>query len=201
MIYVSLCFSGCRRSEPSSFPPPVNRFHKRVGSEPARPFPRFKPSVFTRDEVATKHHFIPFHTPKAFRNAGSRECLRPTLLLRWFGCAVRHAFTVSRRRITIQFHGVICFGFVWCVTRRGLRQMALLSATSTSSGIGASGPPSPSNRDKSSDSTGVSASAAGRMKGPSTGRFFISFVFMARGFIDWFAFDRPERWSTGWKRR
>jgi hypothetical protein len=32
--------------------PPVHRFDKGVGSEPARPFPRFKPPVLIRDKVA-----------------------------------------------------------------------------------------------------------------------------------------------------
>jgi len=199
-LICSFYFFGCGQT---AFVPPVNRFHKRVGPESARPFPRFKPKALIRDKVAMTHHFIPFQTPKAFWNAGSRECFRVARSLRWFGCAVHHAFTVSPGGITVQFHGVISFEFVWRVVRHGLRQMALSSGTSFNSaaGTGASEPPSPSNRDKSSGSTGATVTAAGRMKGPSAARFFISFVFMAPGFIDCVTFGRPERWSTGWKRR
>jgi hypothetical protein len=51
---------------------PKYRFRKRVGTEPARSFPRFNAQALIRDEVAATHHFIPFQTPEAFRNTGWR---------------------------------------------------------------------------------------------------------------------------------
>jgi hypothetical protein len=126
------------------------------------------------------HHFIPFQTPKSFRNAGSRECFRFARSLRWPGRADHQAFTASPVGMTVQLHGFSC-----CATRCGLRQMAFSSGTSINSaaGTGASEPPSPSNRDKSSGSTGGAASAADRMKGQLAARFFFSFVFMAPEFF------------------
>ena len=41
------------------------------------------PSVFICDEVATTHQFIPFQTPKAFRNTDSRGCCWFARSLRW----------------------------------------------------------------------------------------------------------------------
>jgi hypothetical protein len=126
------------------------------------------------------HHFIPFQTPKAFRNAGSRECFRFARSLCWPDCADRQAFTASPVGMAVQLHGFVC-----CIVRHGFRPMAFSSGTSINSvaGTGASEPPSPSNRDKSSGSTGGTASAAGRMKWPLAARFFISFVFMAPEFF------------------
>ncbi len=51
---------------------PVNGFHKRIGPEPAWPFPRLKTLMSIHDEVAAPNQFIPFQTPKALRIAGWR---------------------------------------------------------------------------------------------------------------------------------
>ena len=53
-----------------AFVAPINRFHKRIGLETARPFPWFKTPEFIHDKVAATHHFIPFQKPEVFRNTG-----------------------------------------------------------------------------------------------------------------------------------
>jgi hypothetical protein len=90
-VFAFILFFGRGRT---AFIPPVNRFQKRVGSEPARPFPRFKPSMLIHDEVAKTHQFVPFQTPKALRNAGFRGCPGFVHPLRCLGRATRHVFTI-----------------------------------------------------------------------------------------------------------
>jgi hypothetical protein len=126
------------------------------------------------------HHFILFQTPKAFRNAGSRERFRLARSPRGPGGADQQAFTASPAGMIVQWHGFVC-----CFVRHGLRQMAFSSGTSINSvvGTGASGPPSPSNRDKSSGAIGATASASGRIKSPSAARFITSIAFIIPGFF------------------
>ena len=112
-----------------AFVPPVRRSHKRVGSEPARSFPRFKPSVLIHDKVAMTHQFIPFQTPKAFRSASPRRCSWFGWTPRSFDSAVHHAFVVSLSGMNARFHkkhGTLQAGSVlWGVTLPGILELLL----------------------------------------------------------------------------
>lgn len=54
---------------------PINRFHKRIGPEPAPPRPRFKTSVPVLNEISVTDQFIPFQPSKPFGGNGGGCCI------------------------------------------------------------------------------------------------------------------------------